>query len=78
MIHAKKGRVKEMMRGTVKWYNKLKGFGFIETEDGRDIFVHYSGVTEGSETLMEEEREVTFDVQDGPKGPQAVNVTVIY
>jgi CspA family cold shock protein len=61
--------------GTVKWFNEKKGYGFIEQEDGPDVFVHYSGiVSDGYKTLNEGDR-VTFDVQNGPKGPAAVNVT---
>ncbi len=65
------------MKGTVKWFNAQKGYGFITQEDGTDIFVHYSGiVSEGFKTLIEGQ-EVTYDVQDGPKGLQAINVTAI-
>ena len=65
-----------MANGTVKWFNERKGFGFIEQEDGPDVFVHFSGISgEGFKTL-EEGDPVTFEIQDGPKGPSAVNVTV--
>ncbi len=65
------------MKGTVKWFNAQKGYGFITQEDGTDIFVHYSGiVSEGFKTLIEGQ-EVTYDVQDGSKGLQAINVTAI-
>jgi CspA family cold shock protein len=65
-----------MASGTVKWFNEKKGFGFIEQEDGPDVFVHFSGINgTGFKTLVEGDR-VTFNVEDGPKGPAAVNVTV--
>jgi CspA family cold shock protein len=64
-----------MAEGTVKWFNEAKGFGFIEQTEGPDVFVHFSAITaEGFKTLDEGQR-VTFDVEDGPKGPQASNVT---
>ncbi|MBW6512324.1 MAG: cold-shock protein [Desulfuromonadaceae bacterium] len=63
-----------MAQGTVKWFNDSKGFGFIAQDDGPDVFVHFSAIAgEGFKSLVEGER-VTFDVQDGPKGPQAANV----
>jgi CspA family cold shock protein len=63
-----------MAKGTVKWFNEQKGFGFIEQEDGPDVFVHFSAIqTEGFKTLHEGQA-VQFDVEDGPKGPQASNV----
>ncbi len=66
-----------MATGTVKWFNESKGYGFIEQEEGRDVFVHHSGINAtGFKTLNEGDR-VSFDVQQGPKGPSAVNVTVI-
>ena len=68
-----------MATGKVKWFNDAKGFGFIEQEDGgNDIFVHFSAIIqdEGFKTLREGQ-EVSFDVIDGPKGPQATNVTKI-
>lgn len=65
------------MKGKVKWFNNQKGYGFISDEDGKDIFVHYSGLNmEGYKTL-EEGAAVEYDVADGEKGPQAVNVTVV-
>jgi CspA family cold shock protein len=67
--------VKSLATGRVKWFNDSKGFGFIEgQEEGKDIFVHYSAIQdEGFKTLQEGE-EVSFDVVQGPKGPQAANV----
>lgn len=66
-----------MATGTVKWFNESKGFGFITPDDGsKDVFVHFSAIaSEGFRTLAEGQ-QVTFDVEDGPKGPQASNVTV--
>lgn len=65
-----------MTRGTVKWFNNQKGFGFITDETGNDVFVHFTGLNmEGFKTL-EENQSVEFDVVDGEKGPQATNVTV--
>jgi CspA family cold shock protein len=61
-------------KGTVKWFNASKGFGFIEQEDGEDIFVHYSAIkTDGYKTL-DEGASVSFEVVDGAKGPAAANV----
>ncbi|WML44107.1 cold-shock protein [Neobacillus sp. PS3-40] len=64
-----------MKNGKVKWFNSEKGFGFIETEDGTDVFVHFSAIqTEGFKTL-DEGQEVSFEVVEGARGPQAANVT---
>lgn len=66
-----------MVNGVVKWFNSSKGYGFIEQEDGPDVFVHHSGInSSGFRTLNEGDR-VTFDIVDGPKGPAAANVTVV-
>ena len=63
-----------MAKGVVKWFNDSKGYGFIEREDGDDVFVHFSAIqTEGYKSLVEGQ-EVTFEITDGPKGPQAANV----
>jgi len=66
-----------MPEGTVKWFNSSKGFGFIENDEGGDVFVHYSAIqSEGFRTLEENQR-VTFDIEQGDKGPAAANVKVI-
>lgn len=66
-----------MKRGTVKWFNGAKGFGFITDENGEDVFVHYSGIVMDGFKVLEEGQTVTFDTIDGDKGPQAINVTVV-
>lgn len=63
------------MKGTVKWFNNQKGYGFISDEQGSDVFVHYSGLNMDGFKSLEEGDSVEFDVVDGAKGPQAVNVT---
>jgi CspA family cold shock protein len=66
-----------MANGTVKWFSDKKGFGFIEQEDGDDVFVHHSAINaSGFKTLKEGDR-VTFDIEQGQKGPAAANVTVV-
>ena len=60
------------MKGKVKFFNEVKGFGFITSDDGKDLFVHQTGI-EGNETLNEND-VVTFDVEEGDRGPKAVNV----
>ncbi len=66
-----------MANGIVKWFSNSKGYGFIEQEDGPDVFVHHSGInSNGFKTLNEGDR-VTFDIEQGQKGPAAANVTVI-
>lgn len=63
-----------MSRGTVKWFNDLKGFGFITKEDGTDVFVHYSSIQDNGFRSLSEGEAVSFDVTNGPKGPAASNV----
>jgi len=64
-----------MAKGTVKWFNESKGFGFISPEDGsKDVFVHFSAIQGNGFRTLSEGQEVTFDVESGPKGPQAANV----
>lgn len=65
-----------MANGTVKWFNDNKGYGFIENEDGSDIFVHYSAINNSGFRSLNEGDKVTFDVEEGQKGPSAANVSV--
>jgi CspA family cold shock protein len=66
-----------LAEGIVKWFDEKKGFGFIEQEGGPDVFVHHSGINAvGFKSLNEGDR-VTFDIEEGKKGPAAVNVTVV-
>ncbi len=66
-----------MANGRVKWFDERKGYGFIEQEDGPDVFVHHSGINATGFKSLNEGDEVTFDVEQGTKGPAAVNVTVV-
>ncbi|KKI93813.1 cold-shock protein [Bacillus sp. SA1-12] len=63
-----------MQQGTVKWFNAEKGFGFIEVEGGSDVFVHFSAIQGEGFKSLDEGQKVTFDVEQGQRGPQAVNV----
>ena len=63
------------MKGTVKWFNAKKGFGFIADEEGSDVFVHFSALQMDGFKVLDEGDEVEFEVIDGEKGPQAANVT---
>ena len=63
------------MKGTVKWFNNQKGYGFISDEQGNDVFVHYSGPNMDGFKSLDEGAAVEFDVVNGAKGPQATNVT---
>jgi len=66
-----------MANGIAEWFNGHKGYGFIEQEDGSDVFVHYSGMNARGLKSLNEGDSVTFDVEQGAKGPAAVNVTVV-
>ncbi|WP_299093900.1 cold-shock protein [uncultured Metabacillus sp.] len=63
-----------MQQGTVKWFNAEKGFGFIEVEGGSDVFVHFSAIQGDGFKSLDEGQKVTFDVEQGQRGPQATNV----
>ena len=63
-----------MAKGTVKWFNESKGFGFITSEDGSDVFVHYSSIQGGGFKSLAEGDSVSFDTEKGPKGLKAINV----
>ena len=66
-----------MATGTVKWFNESKGFGFISPSDGsKDVFVHYSAIVGDGFRTLSEGQQVTYDVEMGPKGPQAANIKV--
>lgn len=65
------------MNGSVKWFNAQKGFGFIETENGQDVFVHYSAINGSGYRTLEEGTEVEFEVEEGPKGLAAREVRVV-
>lgn len=67
--------VVSMSKGTVKWFNNAKGYGFISDENGNDVFVHYSGIATDGFKSLEEGQAVEFDTVQGEKGPQATNVT---
>jgi len=66
-----------MAKGTVKWFNDAKGFGFIASEDGSDVFVHFSAIQDSGFKSLAEGQAVTFDVVDSPKGPKAANVVKV-
>lgn len=63
-----------MTKGTVKWFNSEKGFGFITTEEGKDVFAHFSAIQGDGYKELAEGQAVTFDVEEGQKGPQATNI----
>jgi CspA family cold shock protein len=65
------------MTGKVKWFNSEKGYGFITTEEGNDIFAHFSQIQKDGFKTLEEGEDVTFEVVDGEKGPQATNIEVL-
>jgi CspA family cold shock protein len=66
-----------MEKGTVKWFNEAKGFGFITRENGSDVFVHYSSIQDNGFKSLSEGQEVSFEVEDSSKGPKAVNVVKV-
>ncbi|MBI5025369.1 MAG: cold-shock protein [Nitrospirae bacterium] len=66
-----------MEKGTVKWFNEAKGFGFITRENGSDVFVHYSSIQDNGFKSLSEGQEVNFEVEDSSKGPKAVNVVKV-
>lgn len=66
-----------MPKGTVKWFNESKGYGFIQKEDGGDIFVHYTAIQDAGFKTLSEGQAVSFDIVDGPKGPAAANVVKV-
>ena len=65
-----------MLSGTVKWFSDAKGYGFIATDDGNDVFVHYSAINAVGRKTLYEGQHVEFEIEQGPKGPQAANVTI--
>ena len=67
----------EIVQGTVKWFNDEKGFGFIERESGKDVFVHFSAINGNGRRSLQEGQQVTMEVTQGQKGPQAENVTPV-
>jgi len=65
-----------MKTGTVKWFDSAKGFGFISSDEGKDVFVHFTAIVSNGFKTLEEGQKVTFDVVEGTRGPQAANVTL--
>jgi CspA family cold shock protein len=72
-----KGALGMVFSGTVKWFNEAKGYGFIKREDGPDLFVHYTNIVGTGFRTLKEEDKVEFEVNEGPKGLQAINVTKV-
>ena len=66
-----------MAEGKVKWFNEAKGFGFIENSEGGDVFVHFSAIQASGFKTLQEGARVSFDIEQGPKGPSAVNVKAL-
>ena len=65
------------MKGKVKWFDSAKGYGFIHSDDGKDIFVHYSGIEKDGFKALEQGQEVEFQISDGKRGPQATKVRLV-
>ena len=66
-----------MASGTIKWFSEKKGYGFIESDEGDDVFVHHTGIQGAGFKILKEGERVTFDIEQGAKGPKAVNVTKV-
>jgi len=69
--------MKTMMQGKVKWFNERKGFGFIEADNGTDVFVHFSAIQDSGFKTLQEGQSVSFELENGPKGPSAANVKAL-
>ena len=67
----------ERVLGTVKWFSNEKGYGFIQREEGDDVFVHYSAITADGFRTLQEGQQVEFSIEESPKGPQAANVEIV-
>ena len=67
----------ERVSGTVKWFSNEKGYGFIQREEGDDVFVHYSAITADGFRTLQEGQQVEFTIEESPKGPQAANVEIV-
>jgi cold shock protein len=65
------------MKGKVKWFDSAKGYGFIHTDEGDDVFVHYSGIEKEGFKALEQGQEVEFEITDGQRGPQAIKVSLV-
>jgi len=66
-----------LITGTVKWFSDAKGYGFISTDEGKDVFVHYSAINGSGRKTLREGQQVEFEIAEGPKGPQAENVNAL-
>jgi len=76
LLEGRKGS-KEMAKGKVKWFNNQKGYGFIATENGKDVFVHYTAIKGDGYKSLQQDQSVEFDIVQGPKGEQASNVIAL-